>query len=406
MNIGMFSDTYAPQVNGVATSIRLYKKKLTERGHRVFVVAPSAPENEKDVLVVKSIPFPSERQHRISIASTRKILDFVRKEEIQVVHSHSPFFMGFKALKVQEELKLPHVHTYHTLLPEYRHYIPKPFTPSKKMVEHFSAWFCNLVNVVIAPTEDIKAELESYGVKRPIRVLPTGIEVERFESAEAGDLRKKLGLEGKKVLLYVGRIAKEKNVDFLLRIFEKLNSPDLFFVMVGDGPERKEVEEIAKEKKLNLIVTGYVDHEEIPEYYKLGDVFVFASKTETQGLVLLEALASGLPVVALKWKGVKDVLKGCEGAILLDEENEEVFAKTLREILTNTRLKNELSRKGREFVKREWSVERFVGKLEEIYMEAIEEGPLEINASLMIKEFVKFEKLKNFFSKLEERIWR
>lgn len=153
-------------------------------------------------------------------------------------------------------------------------------------------------------------------------------------------------------------------------------------------------------------MTGYVDHEEIPEYYKLGDVFVFASKTETQGLVLLEALASGLPVVALKWKGVKDVLKGCEGAILLDEENEEVFAKTLREILTNTRLKNELSRKGREFVKREWSVERFVGKLEEIYMEAIEEGPLEINASLMIKEFVKFEKLKNFFSKLEERIWR
>ncbi|PLV59444.1 glycosyltransferase family 4 protein [Thermotoga sp. KOL6] len=406
MNIGMFSDTYAPQINGVATSIKIYKEKLTERGHKVVVVAPSAPRDEKDVLVVKSIPFPSERQHRISIAPTKRILDFVRENKVQILHSHSPFFMGFKALKIQEEMMLPHVHTYHTLLPEYRHYIPKPFTPPRKMVEHFSAWFCNLVNVVIAPTEDIKSELESYGVKRPIKVLPTGIEIEKFENAKADDLRKKYGLVNKKVILYVGRIAKEKNIEFLLHVFEKVNSPDTVFVMVGDGPERKEVEEFARKRQLNVVVTGYIPHEKIPKYYKIGDVFLFASKTETQGLVLLEALASGLPVVALKWKGVKDVLKGCEGAILIEKENTEDFARILRNVLENHRLREELSEKGKDFVRKNWSVEFFVSKLEEIYLEALEEGPLEINTSLMIKEFVKFEKLKEFFSKLEDRIWR
>jgi len=172
MNIAMFSDTYAPQINGVATSIRVYKKKLTERGHKVVVVAPSAPEEEKDVFVVRSIPFPFEPQHRISIASTKNILEFMRENNVQIIHSHSPFFIGFKALRVQEEMGLPHVHTYHTLLPEYRHYIPKPFTPPKRLVEHFSAWFCNMTNVVIAPTEDIKRELESYGVKRPLKCYP------------------------------------------------------------------------------------------------------------------------------------------------------------------------------------------------------------------------------------------
>ncbi len=406
MNIAMFSDTYAPQINGVATSIRVYKKKLTERGHKVVVVAPSAPEEEKDVFVVRSIPFPFEPQHRISIASTKNILEFMRENNVQIIHSHSPFFIGFKALRVQEEMGLPHVHTYHTLLPEYRHYIPKPFTPPKRLVEHFSAWFCNMTNVVIAPTEDIKRELESYGVKRPIEVLPTGIEVEKFEVEAPEELKRKWNPEGKKVVLYAGRIAKEKNLDFLLRVFESLNAPDIAFIMVGDGPEREEVEEFAKEKGLDLKITGFVPHDEIPLYYKLGDVFVFASKTETQGLVLLEALASGLPVVALKWKGVKDVLKNCEAAVLIEEENERLFAEKIKHILKNDRLREELSTKGREFVRKEWSVDRFVQRLEEIYTRAIEEGPVEINTSLMIKEFVKFEKLKEFFSKIKDRIWR
>lgn len=406
MNIAMFSDTYAPQINGVATSIRVYKKKLMERGHKVVVVAPSAPEDERDVFVVRSIPFPFESQHRISIASTKNILEFMRKNNVQIIHSHSPFFIGFKALRVQEEMGLPHVHTYHTLLPEYRHYIPKPFTPPRKLVEHFSAWFCNMTNVVIAPTEDIKRELESYGVKRPIEVLPTGIEVEKFEVEAPEELKRKWNPERKKVVLYAGRIAKEKNLDFLLRVFERLNAPDIAFIMIGDGPEREEVEEFAKEKGLDLRVTGFVPHDEIPLYYKLGDVFVFASKTETQGLVLLEALASGLPVVALKWKGVKDVLKNCEAAVLIEEENEKLFVEKIKRILENDRLREEFSTKGKEFVRKEWSVDRFVQKLEEIYVRAAEEGPVEINTSLMIKEFVKFEKLKGFFSKIEDRIWR
>lgn len=407
MNIAMFSDTYVPQVNGVANSIKIYRRKLEERGHKVVVVAPTGPANDENVLKVRSIPFIMEKQHRIAIASTKEILDFTRKHEVQLIHSHSPFFIGFKALKVQEEMRIPHVHTYHTLLVEYRHYIPKPFTPPRGIVEHFSAWYCNFVNTVIAPTEEIKRELESYGVKRRIEVLPTGIEVEKFEKCPE-NVRERLGLSGKRVLLYVGRIAKEKNVDFLLKVYERVRSKlsDVVLLIVGDGPERDEVEEYAKDKKLEVVITGFVPHDEIAKYYKAGDVFVFASKTETQGLVVLEALASGVPVVALSQKGVKNVLKEREGAFLIEEESVEAFATRIEELLNKNELHAEFSKRGVEYVRKNWSVDTFVEKLERIYYEAIQEGPIPINTTLLIKEFVKFEKLKGFFERVEKRIWR
>jgi len=164
----MISDTYLPQVNGVATSIYLSKKYLEMRGHKVYIVAPVRPDDDENILVVPGVPFPMEKQHKVVFANALKILEFAQKNGIEIVHSHDPMALGIRALKLQKDMKIPHVHTYHTLMAEYRHYVPPPFTPDRKTVEEFSKWFCNKVNFVIAPTEEIEKELTRYGVERPI----------------------------------------------------------------------------------------------------------------------------------------------------------------------------------------------------------------------------------------------
>lgn len=207
----MISDTYIPQINGVATSIYLSKKYLEMRGHQVYIVAPVAPEDDKSVLVVPGMPFLLEKQHRVVFANHIKILEFALEHKIDVLHSHDPLALGIRALKVQKDLKLPHVHTYHTLLTEYRHYVPPPLTPDRRSVEEFSRWFCNKVNTVIAPTKEIKDELISYGVERPIEVLPTGIDTIDFSKPAQRDIRAEYNIPNDAILLmYAGRLAKEK----------------------------------------------------------------------------------------------------------------------------------------------------------------------------------------------------
>jgi len=215
VKIAMFTETYVPQKNGVATSVFLYKRALEERGHQVYVVTTVGQTND-EIFVLKSSQFKYESNHVIPTSGRLlPVLDFVRRKRVEIIHSHAPFALGLRALATQKYLKIPHVHTYHTLLVEYRHYIPKPLTPSRESVAEFSAWFCNMVNRIVAPTENIKQELMGYGVVKPIHVIPTGIDVESFERPSLLDVRKRHGISPQtKLLLYVGRLAKEKNVSF------------------------------------------------------------------------------------------------------------------------------------------------------------------------------------------------
>lgn len=399
MNILMISDTYLPQVNGVATSIYLSKKYLEMRGHKVYIVAPVKPENDENVLVLPGVTFPMEKQHKVVFANALKILEFAQENSIEIVHSHDPMALGVRALKLQKDMKIPHIHTYHTLMAEYRHYVPPPFTPDRKTVEEFSKWFCNKVNFVIAPTDEIKKELIRYGVERPIEVIPTGIDTLEFSTPAKKDVRKMYDIPANATLLmYAGRLAKEKNLTFLSRVVAKYMkaNKDAWFLIVGDGPERKDLERYFEDEGLlkRVTFTGYVPHNEMKDYYKASDLFVFASLTETQGLVVLEALASGTPVVAIAYKGVANVLKNGEGALTVDI-SEEHFYESIQDALEK---KEELSKKGVIYVEENWSMKAMVERLENVYSQAKAEGfidfymPSVINTSLQLKLITLFRK--------------
>ncbi|MGC8819834.1 MAG: glycosyltransferase family 4 protein [Fervidobacterium sp.] len=400
MRILMVSDTYLPQINGVATSVYLSKKYLEMRGHEVFVVAPVSPNDDEKVLVLRGLTFPLEKQHKIVFANHIRILEFVKKNEVEIIHSHDPFALGIRALKIQRDVKIPHVHTYHTLLTEYRHYLPPPFTPDRKTVEEFSRWFCDRVNIVIAPTQEIKEELLRYKIQRPVEVIPTGIDTIEFSKPPVVDIRKKYNIpRNAVVLMYAGRLAKEKNLGFLFNVVAKYMKAhhEVWFLVVGDGPERKSLEGFVQENGLSsrAVFTGYVPHKEIKDYYKASDLFVFASLTETQGLVVLEALASGTPVVAIAYKGVADVLANGEGAITTQIDEEEFYNAIDKAIS----LKDELSLKGVEYVEKNWSMNTMVRRLEDVYTKALNEGyidfymPSIINTSIQLKISQLFRKI-------------
>lgn len=409
LKIVMFSETYIPQVNGVATSIHLFRKYLERRGHDVYVVAPVAPENDDKVLLVKGITFPMERQHKLPIPSNRLINDFIYEIEPDVIHSHAPFTLGFAALRTQKKFGIPHVHTYHTLLVEYSHYIPKPITPPRDAIEEFSAWFCNQVDHVISPTSEIKAELQKYGVKSPITVLPTGIDVESFEKPDKFNVREKHGIPPDyKILLFVGRLAKEKNLGFILEIFKELYKKfhKIKLIIVGDGPMKPKIEEYIAEEDAgkNVILTGYIKRDNLIEYYKQSDLFVFASVTETQGLVVLESLAAGTPVVAVAKRGIKDVLMDGQGVLLVDEVDKYEFLGKVEKLLKNEDLLRNLSFIGKEYVRNYWSMEIMAERLEKLYL-SLEKNTgtsKSFNLNLFSNMIDKFSKIGEKIFKVEE----
>jgi glycosyltransferase involved in cell wall biosynthesis len=409
LKIVMFSETYIPQVNGVATSIHLFRKYLEHRGHDVYVIAPVAPESDDRVLLIDGITFPTERQHKLPIPSNRMINDFIYEIKPDVIHSHAPFTLGFAALRVQKKFGIPHVHTYHTLLVEYRHYIPKPITPPKDAVEEFSAWFCNQVDHVISPTSEIKTELQKYGVERPITVLPTGIDTESFEKPDKFDIRKKHEIPpDHKILLFVGRLAKEKNLGFILEIFKELHKKfqKIKLIIVGDGPMKPKIEEYIADEEAgkNIILTGYIKRDNLIEYYKQSDLFVFASVTETQGLVVLESLAAGTPVVAVAKKGIKDVLMDGQGALLINDVDKYEFLKKVEKLLKDEDLLNNLSVIGKEYVKNYWSMEIMTERLEKLYLslEKTAVSSKSFNLSIFTNMIDRFSKIGEKIFKVEE----
>jgi len=405
VKIAMFTETYVPQKNGVATSVFLYKRALEERGHQVYVVTTVGQTND-EIFVLKSSQFKYESNHVIPTSGRLlPVLDFVRRKRVEIIHSHAPFALGLRALATQKYLKIPHVHTYHTLLVEYRHYIPKPLTPSRESVAEFSAWFCNMVNRIVAPTENIKQELMGYGVVKPIHVIPTGIDVESFERPSLLDVRKRHGIFPQtKLLLYVGRLAKEKNVSFLLHVLRELlnKNYDVILIFVGDGPERDQLKEEAKGLEIEdrVIFTGALPREQLVDYYQQADLFVFASMTETQGLVVLESLAAGTPVVAVAKMGIANVLKDRKGALLLQEPKLEEFVEKVEMLLSDTRLYDEMKSEGKAYVKQHWSIQKTVQDLEKVYELSLLEGPAEVEYYTSVWIEIIVEKMKQISRKI------
>lgn len=405
MNIGIFSDTYLPQVNGVVSSISTLEKKLREQGHNVYIFTISHPQAEENVPYVyrmASIPFIFLKDHRVGILYSNKAVKRIKRLKLDVILSQTEFSMGLFARLVAKKLSIPIVHTYHTVYEDYMHYLSKGIELPPGIARKYSKTFCNHVDGVVAPTKKTEKLLRSYGVKKPIRIIPTGIDFTPFDpngySLEAVQHLKKvfhIPLNDP-IILFVGRVAKEKSIDVVIEamplVLEKL--PNAKLVIVGDGPCYLELQELTQ--KLNIqnsvIFTGMQPWATIGRMYQLGDVFVSASVTETQGLTFAEAMAAGLPVVAMDDESIAGFVRNNYNGKIF--HNQQELAAALVEILSDKAFRTELSNHAIHSIK-PLSAETFGHHAETFYKEIISAYKEEHQTSQKTKHLLSFKSKKD-----------
>jgi 1,2-diacylglycerol 3-alpha-glucosyltransferase len=379
VNIAVFTDTYTPQVNGVTTSILIFQRELERLGHTVYIFCPTYGGREgldpPRVFRFYSIPYRSEMMHeqRIALPISRGIWKFP-KLKIDIVHYHVPHYMGAYALLLAWIFKKPTIHTYHTLFVKYTHYVKIRPSLAVRFVKWISRVFCNHTDLILAPSQEMKRELLSYGVQKPIEVLPTGIDIPELpQPTHLQTLRKRFPLD-KKLLIFVGRFAKEKNIPLLfdvLQILEQRGVP-CHLLLVGDGPDRKRIEEEISKRgiTLRITITGYIRRSDVFSLLACADLFLFPSETETQGLVLLEAMAVGVPVVAADAMGAGEVLQDGRGGVAVPA-TPQAFADAAFKLLTNPVLYREKQRSAKEKAT-EWSSKTLTQRLVTVYKATIE----------------------------------
>ena len=366
MNILLISDVYFPRVNGVSTSIRTFAEQMQKLGHNVHLIAPDydiATEDEAWISRVpsRSIYFdPEDRLMKYS--EVLRLLPALIAKNFDLVHIHTPFIAHFVGLKIAQKLGLPVVETYHTFFEDYlHHYLPWiPTGVAKSLARFISKKQCNQLDAIVAPSKPMLDVLRSYGVTVNAEVIATGLQESSFAEADGDQFRQKYQIPlNKQMLLYVGRVAHEKNIGFLLKVVRRLSvqQPEILLVITGEGPAEhslhQQVQALGIEKNVQFI--GYLDRNtELNACYKSADIFVFASKSETQGLVLLEAMAQGTPVVAIAELGTASILIEGQGAHIATEDSIE-FASKVNDLLCNTLARNILGDVGKSYALKHWS---------------------------------------------------
>lgn len=349
MRIGFFTDTYTPQINGVVTSIQLFKNELEARGHDVYVFAPDPEQHEDSDATIRfpSVPFAFQKEMRVASPFSFEALRVLDDVQIDIAHSHDPFSIGLFGLSVARRHRIPYVHTYHTIYPEYVHYVWETRL-TKRLAEWLSREFCDGCTSIVAPSTKIEHYLRTWGVRVPIDVIATGIDTARYANPdpvriEAWKARLRI-LPDEKIVLYLGRLGREKSVELLIRALWHSRTEGIRMLVAGDGPHRAELEAQVRELGLENQVEflGYVQRDDAVAIYNIADVFAFASTTETQGLVVGEAMASGLPVVAVRDEAIEDfVIDGRTG--LLTDGHAEALAEGIDTLFSNDELRKGLA---------------------------------------------------------------
>ncbi|WP_164489161.1 glycosyltransferase family 4 protein [Ruminococcus sp. Marseille-P6503] len=382
MKVLITTDCYTPTINGVVTSILNLETELRRLGHEVKILCPSENfrcRESENVYRIGSVGIGriyngARAALRIRQNNLQKLIDW----KPDIIHSQSEFTSFIMAKRISAEAGCPIVHTYHTVYENYTHYFSPSITLGRKAVILMTKRILQHTEAVIAPSRKIEKLLTDYGVEQPIRVIPTGLRLEKFSEAvpekETADLKARLGIPSEsKVMITVGRTAKEKNIDELIKFFKRLNMKNSVFVIVGGGPYLSTLKEIAQSEKIadKVIFTGEVKPDNILKYYRLGDMFLSASQSETQGLTYIEALASGLPAVCKR--------DGCLEGVIEDNINGgqytdfESFEKLVLTILSNGALKSLMSANAVKTAQR-YSAEEFARNTENVYNEIIEKN--------------------------------
>jgi 1,2-diacylglycerol 3-alpha-glucosyltransferase len=382
MRILKISDVFFPRVNGVSTSIETFRRDLTALGHEVVLVAPSYSRGAADppgaadpsVRRVPARAVPQDPEDRImSWGGLRLALGALAQSQFDVVHIHTPFLAHYAGLKFARAQGTPVIATYHTLFEEYlHHYVPllsRRITGA--VTRRFSRSQCNQLDAVIAPSQAMQQALLAYGIHKRIEILPTGLPADRFQAGDGGAFRRRHGFRQEQpLLLFVGRAAHEKNIGFLLEMMLELRkrSPDALLLIAGEGPAAHSLRAQATRLGLDGSVRflGYFDRRgELQDCYRAADVFVFSSLTETQGLVLLEAMAQGVPVVAIPRMGTIDILGpglGCRHA----PNDRQGFARVVHDLLADPDARSALGAQALEYA-HTWASIRMAQRLSALY---------------------------------------
>ena len=340
MRIGIFTDTYPPYINGVSTSVSMLENALRKKGHQVYIVTVNTEnmrykyENDEHIIRIPGVPI-GIYDYRLTGVYPLKAINKIKKWNLDVIHSHTEFGVGTFARIIAKQYNIPLVHTYHTMYEDYVHYITKGYfnNTSKKIVEYLTNFYCNqTATELIVPTKKTYDLFkEKYKYTRNVHIIPTGIEVEKFykentDPAKLEEIRKKHGLnKGDFVILYVGRLGQEKSVDVLIESHQELaREYKAKLLIVGDGPDMDTYKNLVHKLKIddNVIFTGKVPWTEVTLYYQIADIFATASKSETQGLTVIEAMAASLPVVAVDDESFRNVIIDGLNGHLFDTKKE------------------------------------------------------------------------------------
>lgn len=407
MKILLSVDCYPDTINGVASSVLTLKKALEKRGHQVKLLTLNRSHHSKKIgtdiyaLGSRSVEriYPDAR---MSFRFNSKLIEELILWHPDIVHTNNEFATFVASVRIARECNIPLIHTYHTVYEDYTHYFSPSERFGKRMVKELSKTITKVTDSIIVPTEKIKDLLETYEIIKKIYVIPTGIDLEKFSKAPDEqwilEKKKEYGILNKNIAVFIGRAAKEKNIEELIDIFKDVDEKNVLLI-VGDGPDRGFLEEKAKGFK-NIVFTGMVDRNEVENYYHLGDVFVSASTSETQGLTYYEAMAASLPLVCKKDPCLEDILINDVNGYQCEETID--FKEKILLVL-NDKEKQERMRLSSQKIADKYSVENFGKSVEEVYKNAIENNyekddamthMVEMNSDVMNA----YQKLRNIFT--------
>lgn len=386
MRIGIFTDTYPPYINGVSTSIKMLEKALKEKGHQVYIVTVNTKnmkyiyENDGKTIRIPGIPI-GIYDYRLTGIYPIRVINKIKRWNLDVIHSHTEFGVGTFARIIAKQFGIPLVHTYHTMYEDYVHYITHGYfdKSSKKLVEYFTKFYCDkTTNELIVPSKKTyNLFKEKYKCDKNIYIVPTGMDVENFDvsklkQSKIEELKNKYKLNNSFVVLYVGRLAEEKNIEFIINNQHTLlkKYPNLKLLIVGNGPDMEKYQKLCKKNKIleSTIFTGAIPRDEMPYYYALGNVFVTASTTETQGLTVIEAMAASLPVVAINDESFTNTVVDGLNGYLFTKKSE--YIKKVGNLIENKDIYDKMKIQAK-ITSNEHSLKYYAEKILDVYKSAI-----------------------------------
>lgn len=338
MKILMLTNTYSPHVGGVARSVAAFAEEYRRLGHEVKVIAPEfedMPDDEEHVIRVPAIQRFNGSDFSVPMPVPGLLAYALEGFEPDIVHAHHPFLLGDTALRLAASYDIPVVFTHHTRYEQYTHYVPGDSPTMQQFVVDLAVGYCNLCDAVIAPSETIAQLLKEDGVTVPVEVVPTGVDTERFAQGDGQRLRQQRGIPTEGFVVgHLGRLAPEKNLGFLAKAVARFMAatPNTYFLVGGSGPSTADIQQAFDEAGVadRLHLLGTVQGMDLLDAYHAMNVFAFASQSETQGMVLTEAMAAGVPVVAVDASGAREVVDDQRNGRLLPREDQQLFVDALR----------------------------------------------------------------------------